>query len=608
MTSRRRFLLLAAGIAAASGAVGTGLLIRLDRQVRRAASEDAVRSDRIRALAFAPVARPDAVVPVVGDGRVQAAAVVGTKLFLAGGSGVSDGDTTFGSSAGLSTLRAAAVASWRGTAVYALAQGGWGRIVDGRVEEASSGWGRLQVRAFLETPAGELLIGARQGLFRAPSGAGEIEKLDTAPARALALLDAGRVAAGGETGLRLVSQAGRDAVPVALDEPWVEALGWDGVTLFVATPAGVFSGPPGAPPARHPRGGDANGGVLVAGRFWFLPSGDAAAVASLHGAERREEVTPERFARLLEASGSVLADGPSGLWRRDPEHGWSLLRKRDDRSLPSAHVNALAVARDVVWAGFFDAGIARASGPGTAWTPIADRDLWGVNALLPAGGALYAATLRGAFRVENDVARRLDGAGGAFSLALTGSGLAVGYGQGVLLPENRLLSAFHGLPGNQAFALARSSSGRGLWVGTPTGLGRIENRRVVSAARPGEGKLPHPWVTALATTTDGGLLVATYGGGIALDRDPDGWSRFPETSSLRINAGALVVDPSGRAWAGTQGQGLWISDPGRTRFARAPLPLPSPNVFSLALYPEASPTTLLVGTDEGLAFVPLQEN
>lgn len=608
MTARRRFLPYAAGLVAILVAVGAGLLLRLDRQVRRAASEEAVRSDRIRPLAFAPLPRPERSLTLAGDGRVQATAAIGTALWTAGGSGLANGDVRLDVAAGLPTLRASAVASWRGTPVWALAQGGWGRVVDGRTEEAGSGWGRLQVRAFLETPGGELLIGARQGLFRAPSGAAEVERLDTAPVRALVLLDGGRVAAGGETGLRLVPAGGGSATPIALVEPWVEALGWDGSTLVAATPAGVFTGPAdGAPLARHPRGGDANGGVLVAGRFWFVPAGDAPAVASLLGAERREEATPERFARLLEAAGGLLADGPSGLWRRDPEHGWSLLRKRDGRSLPSPHVNALAVERDAIWAGFFDGGIARASGPGTEWTPIADREPWGVNALLPAAGALYAATLRGAFRVEKGVARRLDGAGGAFSLALTGSGLAVGYGQGVLLPENRLLSAFHGLPGNQAFALARSATGQGLWVGTPTGLGRIENRRVVSAARPGEGKLPHPWVTALAPTTDG-LLVATYGGGLALERDPDGWSRYPETSSLRVNAGALVIDPSGRAWAGTQGQGLWASDPGRTRFVRAPLPLPSPNVFSLALYPEASPTTLLVGTDEGLAFVPLQEN
>lgn len=608
MTSRRRLLLLAAGLVALLGAVAAGLLLRLDRQVRRAASVEAERSERVRPLAFAPLARPETPLAVVGDGRIRVATVVGSALYTAGGSGIGNGDSNLDVAAGLPTLRASAVASWRGTPVWALAQGGWGRIVDGGIEEASSAWGRLQVRAFLETPGGELLIGARQGLFRAAFGANEIERLDTAAVRALVLLDGGRVAAGGETGLRLVPAGPGSAAPVGLGEPWVEALGWDGSTLVAATPSGVFTGvADGTALARHPRGGDANGGVLVAGRFWFVPSGDAPAVASLLGAERREEATPERFARLLEAAGSLLADGPSGLWRRDPEHGWSLLRKRDGRSLPSPHVNALAVERDAIWAGFFDGGIARADGPASAWTPIADREPWGVNALLPAAGALYAATLRGAFRVEKGVARRLDGAGGAFSLALTESGLAVGYGQGVLLPENRLLSAFHGLPGNQAFALARSGSGRGLWVGTPTGLGRIENRRVVSAARPGEGKLPHPWVTALAPTTDG-LLVATYGGGLALERDPDGWSRYPETSSLRVNAGALVVDPSGRAWAGTQGQGLWASDPGRTRFARALVPLPSPNVFSLALHPEASPTTLLVGTDEGLAFVPLQEN
>ena len=145
------------------------------------------------------------------------------------------------------------------------------------------------------------------------------------------------------------------------------------------------------------------------------------------------------------------------------------------------------------------------------------------------GGVVYAATLRGAFRIAEGKARLLEGAGAAFSLAATGSGLAVGYGQGVLLPGPRLISAFHGLPGNQAYALA--ASGEALWVGTPTGLGRVERRRVTERVLPGEGKLPHPWVTALWTREDG-LWVATYGGGLAVRRAGDegtAWESFPET-------------------------------------------------------------------------------
>ena len=74
-----------------------------------------------------------------------------------------------------------------------------------------------------------------------------------------------------------------------------------------------------------------------------------------------------------------------------------------------------------------------------------------------------------------------------------------------------------------------------------------------------------------------------------------------ETDGLKINADAMRADPSGRVWIGTQGQGLWRSDPGVTRFERLNLPLPSPDVFSLAFLPADAPTHLYVGTDEGLA-------
>lgn len=54
----------------------------------------------------------------------------------------------------------------------------------------------------------------------------------------------------------------------------------------------------------------------------------------------------------------------------------------------------------------------------------------------------------------------------------------MGYGQGVALPEGHFLSAFHGLPGNQALAMVQEPDGP-LFIGTPTGLGAIQGSKVL---------------------------------------------------------------------------------------------------------------------------------
>src|SRR5262249_59829467 len=139
-----------------------------------------------------------------GRGEVDAGAVSPTGVLTAGGSGVWDGDTPL---EGLPTLRASALTLWRGQPVVALAAGGLYRRFEGRWHEARSGWGTLHVRALAETPAGELLVGAREGLFRAAWGSVRLERLDSHPVRGLAIA-AGFVLAGGEQGLRRV-EAGR---------------------------------------------------------------------------------------------------------------------------------------------------------------------------------------------------------------------------------------------------------------------------------------------------------------------------------------------------------------------------------------------------------------
>lgn len=603
----RRTLALAAGVFLAAGA-GAGLLLyRLDRTVAREAAPGRVRADRVRPLSFVAVERSEVRGDVAGDGQVLGAAEVAGVLHLATGSGLRAADRLFDVGDGLPSLRVSAVASWRGTTVFALEKGGWGRLGATGPELATTGFGNLEVRTFAETEGGELLVGARQGLYRAPFGAGELEKLDDAPVRSIALPPGGEIASGGEEGLRVVSRGGAAPRLVATPDPWVESVAVLGDELWAATAAGAARGPRDATSLTPvTRGADATSGVAWDGAFRFLPTGGPPRVSALlPDGSRRETPAPERFRRLLVVAGRLLADGPSGLRRFDPARGFQLVRETGP-SLPNPHVNALAVDAARLYLGFFDGGLAVADPRGGPLNADAfpSGDAWGVNALLPMGGVLYAATLRGAFRIAEGKARLLEGAGAAFALASTGSGLAVGHGQGVLLPGPRLLSAFHGLPGNQAYALA--ATGEALWVGTPTGLGRIERRRVTERVLPGEGKLPHPWVTALWPREDE-LWVATYGGGLAVRRAGDAgptWESFPETRGLKVNAGALLGLPDGRLCAGTQGAGVWCSDRLRSRFSRVDLPLPSPDVFALAAFPRESPDLLFVGTSEGLLRLP----
>jgi ligand-binding sensor domain-containing protein len=230
-----------------------------------------------------------------------------------------------------------------------------------------------------------------------------------------------------------------------------------------------------------------------------------------------------------------------------------------------------------------------------------------VNALLSAGGTLYVASLRGAARYDGRRLVAIEGPGAAFSLASTRGGVVIGYGQGVLLPGSTLLSAFDGLPGNQALALA---GGESLFVGTPSGLGALDDRRVRWRVTSGDGKLPHPWVTSLAVADDG-LYVGTYGGGVTRRAgtavpgralaDGTPYRPFVETADLKINTGCLV-EAGGRLYAGSDGQGLWRLSLDRAHFERVGLSLPSPRVT--ALLPDEG--ALWIGTDEGIARLPLE--
>lgn len=593
-SSRARFVAVGAALAVVALGVGAATFLRLRSSIRRAVDE---RVESGRPLQWTRLPPPGPAFERWGDGTVQDVVVTSSGLLTAGGSGVRAGGEDL--SAGLPTLRVSALRSWRGRPVVALEAGGLYRRAGDAWEEVLSGFGTLHVRCLGESDGGELLVGAREGLFRAAWGARELERLDPHPVRSLASLP-GALLAGGEEGLRRIG-SGR-SVRIETGDPWIESVGIASSQVFAATAAGLVRGSGDGPLVPLAGTEDVAAGVVHEGAFWGTTAPPGPLVRRIDAGGRvQAERLPSNVRRLVSVEGALLADTEDGLFRRE-EAGWRRAQARPP-ALPagSAHVSALSFLGPRLVVGFFGGGLAVAEGPSRAWRTVPGSAAWGVNALLPAGGVLFVASLRGAARFDGVHLTALDGPGAAFSLAATREGVAIGYGQGVLLPGASLLTAFHGLPGNQALALA---AGESLFVGTPSGLGAVDGRRVRWRIAGGEARLPHPWVQALLVADDG-LYVGTYGGGLARRRAPragsEAWLEpFPETDGTKISAGCLA-EVGGRVFAGTEGRGLLRLSRDRGHFERLALPLPSPRVTALA----ARDGDLWVGTDEGLLRVPL---
>ncbi len=592
----RRSLLLLLGALALAGT--TALCLRLRHEVQRALSEPGAES---RPLTFVALA-PPALVPRVWPGGDTTGLAAGPRgVVSVGDYGVVYGEQGFDVASGLPTERATAVTLWRDQLVVALAAGGVFRLNATQWEELRAGWGTLHVRTLAETEAGELLIGARQGLYSIGWGARTVTRLSPKPVRALAP-GPGFILAGGEEGLWRITPGRVELVETP--DPWIESLALDGQQLTIVTAAGVARGHLGGTLLPLAGGAAVASGVAHGRDFVGVqePADRSLIIFDAKGAVR-VELLPAPALRAFNAAGSLCADTEAGIVCREPS-GWRLMRARSRSWLPGgAHVNALAVYGSRLAAGLFDGALLLSDtlADDLGWRPVSHPALWSINALLPAGGVLWSASLRGAARIDGEGVKALPGPGAAFSLASTPAGIVIGYGQGVLLPGARLLSAFHGLPGNQALALLPDDV---LYVATPSGLGAIRQGRVAWRVSAGEG-LPHPWVTALARFGDA-LYVATYGGGVAhlVDSQASGASgrrRFealPETRGLKINPGCLIA-AAGRLYLGTDDAGLWRASADGRRFERLRLALPSPRITALAT--QGTGATLWVGTDEGLA-------
>lgn len=598
--SRRAAAVGAVTLALAAG--GAFLLLR--RQVRGAFVPAAGAT---APLDFQPLPEPASVPPRWGGGEVTAVALTPEAFLTAGASGVRDDRGEIGRA--LPTLRASAMALWRGEPIVGLEAGGLFLRRGGSWEALRCGFGTLHARALLETPGGELLIGAREGLFRAAWGARSMDRLDGAPVQSLALAPGGAVIAGGETGLRRV-EGGR-VTALASPDPWIQWVGVSGTELAVLTPLGLARGPLGG--ALAPVGGCEGARAAAYAGATLLAVVDGRLVGVDPSGRLSELILPARARAVMTASDTVFVDTEAGLYRR-AEGRWELARPRPPSLPGSAHVGALAFLGRQVVVGLFDQGLVvgdPASEGSWTWRAVPGGGAWGVNALLPSGGGLAVASLRGAARFDGQGLRPLGPAdgGAAFALAPCGGGLAIGYGQGVALPDGRLLSAFHGLPGNQALALLQAPDGL-LFVGTPTGLGAIRGSggswRVAWRVTAADGLLPNAWVDALADYR-GHVYLGTVGGGVARRDAPEAdtgalgtYAAFPETAGLKASPGCLVV-AGGALYLGTDGQGLFRLGADGGRFQPVAAALPSPRITSLLPAPDG----LLVGTDEGLAELPL---
>lgn len=589
-------MVLAFGLVATTA--GIGVFLKLRHDLNKALTGPLQAS---APLQYASLARFDHPLERWGGGEVEAVGLTSGSLITAGGFGIADEKGELGS--GLPTLRATAMVAWREHPVVGLASGGIFLFRGGQWEELRSGFGELHVRSLVEGPGGELWIGAREGLYRTFWGAATLDRVDAVPVKSIAISEGGAVFVGGENGLRRVE--GLRTVPVATPDPWVDWVGVANHELLVLTPMGLAKGPLDGALAPLPGAEEASAAACMGNQVFVVSEG--CVLRFDPGGHASEELLPSPARRVFEVRGVLFADTPRGLYRRAPS-GWVLARPRP-QSLPpeTSHVNALAMLESRMVVGLFNGGLAvgeptgQAKGPSFAWSAVPGSSAWGVNALLSGGGSLYVASLRGVSRFDGQRLFPVEGgeAGAAFSLASTGGGLAMGFGQGVALPGGRFLSAFHGLPGNQALALA---AGDQLFVGTPTGLGAISGNRVAWRVTAGEGKLPHPWITALVLHGED-LFIGTYGGGVARRRasksDPKGpgqFESFPETEGFKVNTGCLV-EAGGRLYLGTDGKGLYRLSADGHRFLPVRVPLPSPRVTAILPGKDG----LYIGTDEGLA-------
>lgn len=600
----KKQILIALGLLGVSAAGIVGW--RIHRAVRGALAMEDGRTATIRWTPLKTMVE----VECWGGSSVEALAFIKGELYTGGGFGIA---SPSGLLKGLPTLSIATLQSWRGKLVAAPSKGGLFLRQDGAWQEALCAFGTLHVRALLEGPGGELYIGAQEGLFRTLWQSNRMERLDDFPVRSLTLLENGLVLAGGEKGLRLQEGQGPKSLPCP--DPWVNWVGSHGKQILALTAKGLVGGHPDSPLKSLKQSLDIQSVIQIGAQLYFIESERLFKLdlQSLN-APRMGEIFPNAPAKKLFAhQGQLFLDTPDGLYLQQAGH-MQRVRTRMSGLPGSAFVNALAPcpafsgsAQDETGSlaiGLFDGGLllAQPKDHSFEFQKPPSAPTWGINALQAQGRELLIASLRGAYRYDGREFKPLsEASGAAFCFCQGREGLFIGYGQGLWTAENRMISAFHGLPGNQTLALcATPDQPERMFVGSPSGLGLLENGRVIWRNLPGDGSLPHPWVTNV-TLHQNTLFVGTYGGGLTRATLKPGGSlgRFehlPESAGMKINPHCLL-EAGKTLYLGTDNQGLYRLNPSQNRFEPVKVQLPSPRITALMQQGQ----WIYIGTDEGLA-------
>jgi ligand-binding sensor domain-containing protein len=293
--------------------------------------------------------------------------------------------------------------------------------------------------------------------------------------------------------------------------------------------------------------------------------------------------------------------------------GWRQVLQPGPALLSDRNVSALAVdGSGRLWVGYFDRGLDLLEADAGQTTHVENDHVFCVNRIWPDAqtGTVAVATANGLVRFgasgrQEQVLTRSDGliADHVTDVVAYRDGLAIATPAGLtFLDANgaRSMYAFQGLVNNHVYALG--VSGEELLVGTLGGLSKIGPGEVPVNYTSGASGLKHNWITAVVRVGDE-WMIGTYGAGVLGLDDAGRFHSFDTaTGDFVVNPNAMLVTPK-HVLAGTLGEGLYVYDRERQRWAVRKDGLPSLNVTALA----RSGETIYVGTDNGLARIQEQK-
>jgi len=293
--------------------------------------------------------------------------------------------------------------------------------------------------------------------------------------------------------------------------------------------------------------------------------------------------------------------------------GWRLALPPATTTLADRNISALAFAPDgSLYVGFFDHGLdIFGATTGERTRHLEDDHLFCINRLVldPVRQTVAAATANGLvlFDRQGTPRQTLTRRDGLISdhitdIAFTRSGTTVATPAGltfITAAGTESLYAFQGLVNNHVYTIATGANER-LLAGTLGGISLLESNAVKRNFTATNSGLKHNWITALATSPQGGWFVGTYGAGImTLSADGNVFTpaELPAGTphDLVINPNALLVTPT-HVYAGTLGHGMLVRDISANRWSVIDHGLPSLNVTAFA----ERDGVLYIGTENGL--------